>query len=179
MGSGGLSLNANPKLVNDTLANLLEIEFRTDSLTEQKAQQNFETLRRFGFHQSAYNLLFETYKYQDLKWNKDTLATSLKQSDKFIYPWFQDKTKWRQKEAQPITGVWQKSGFSAQMKFCASYQVQCWQTVWCFEIRFFAKRQNVIANGRTTVPTTNDRAKFKQQNKDKPFWQVTNIQTIL
>lgn len=26
---------------------------------------------------------------------------------------------------------------------CASYQVQYWQTVLCFKIRFFAKRQNV------------------------------------
>jgi hypothetical protein len=93
MGSAGLSINANPKLVNDTLVNLLEIEFRTDSLTEQLARHDFETLRRLGFHQSAYNLLFETYKYQDLKWNRDSLLTTLKQSNKFIYPWFQDDTK--------------------------------------------------------------------------------------
>ena len=32
------------------------------------------------------------------------------------------------------------------MKLCASYQVQCWKKVWCFEIRFFAKRQNVKCN---------------------------------
>jgi len=93
IGSAGLSLNSNPKLVNDTLVNLLEIEFRTDSLTEQQARQDFETLRRLGFHQSAYNLLYETYKYQDLKWNRDSLVKTLKQSDKFIYPWFQDDTK--------------------------------------------------------------------------------------
>jgi hypothetical protein len=93
MGSGGLSLNANPKLINDTLANLLQIEFRTDSLTKQQAQQDFETLRQLGFHQSAYNLLFENYKYQDLKWNKDSLVNTLKQSNKFNYPWFQDDTK--------------------------------------------------------------------------------------
>ncbi len=93
MSSAGLSMNANDKLVNDTLVNLLEIEFRTDSLTEQKAEQDFETLRRLGFHQSAYNLLFETYKYQDLKWNRDSLARTLIQSDKFIYPWFQGDTK--------------------------------------------------------------------------------------
>lgn len=93
MGSAGLSLNANPKLVNDTLVNLLEIEFRTDSLTEQQARQDFETLKRLGFHQSAYNLLYENYKYQDIKWNKDSLVKTLKQSDKFIYPWFQDDTK--------------------------------------------------------------------------------------
>jgi hypothetical protein len=91
--SGGLSLNANHKLVNDTLASLLEIEFRTDRLTKQQAQQDFETLRQLGFHQSAYNLLFKTYKYQDIKWNRDSLERTLKQSDKLIYPWFQDDTK--------------------------------------------------------------------------------------
>jgi hypothetical protein len=93
MGSGGLSLNANPKLVNDTLVNLLEIEFRTDSLTEQLATKDFDTLRRLGFHQSAYNLLFEKYKYQELKWDRDSLVWTLKQSDKFVNPWFQDDTK--------------------------------------------------------------------------------------
>jgi len=93
MGSGGLSLKVNPKLVNDTLVNLLQIEFRTDSLTEHQAQQHFETLKRLGFHQSAYNLLFEAYKYQELKWDRDSLVRTLEQSDKFIYPWFKDDTK--------------------------------------------------------------------------------------
>jgi hypothetical protein len=93
MGSGELSFSANPKLVNDTLANLLDIGFKRDSFTKQQAQRDFETLRRLGFHQSAYNLLYETYKYQDIKWNRDSLARTLKQSDKFIYPWFQDDTK--------------------------------------------------------------------------------------
>jgi hypothetical protein len=93
MGSGGLSLNANPKLVNDTLANLLKIEFRTDRITEQLAREDFVRLRQLGFHQSAYNLLYEKYKYQDLKWNRDSLAATLIQTDKFIYPWFQDDTK--------------------------------------------------------------------------------------
>jgi len=93
MGSGVLSLNTNPKLVNDTLANLLQIEYRTDSLTLDLAQQDFETLRLLGFHQSAYNLLFETYKYQDLNWNRDSLVKTLNQSDKYICPWFQDNTK--------------------------------------------------------------------------------------
>lgn len=93
MGSAGLSLNAKQENVNDTLAKLLKIEFRTDSLTEQLAIQDFETLRRLGFHQSAYNLLYEKYKYQDVKWNKERLVKKLKQSEKFIYPWFQDDTK--------------------------------------------------------------------------------------
>lgn len=93
MSSAQLSENSNANLVNDTLFNLLQIEYRTDSLTEQLARQDFETLRRLGFHESAYNILFETYLYQDLNWDRDSLEKTLKPSDKFIYPWFQDDTK--------------------------------------------------------------------------------------
>jgi hypothetical protein len=93
MGSAGISLNANPELVNDTLYNLLKIEFRTDSLSLEIARQDFETLRQLGFHQSAYNLLFENYKYQKINWDRDSLARTLNQSNIFMYPWFQDNTK--------------------------------------------------------------------------------------
>ena len=91
--SAELSLNANNKLVNDTLISLLKIEYSPDNLTEQLAKKEFETLRYLGFHQSAYNLLYEKHKYQNLKWNRDSLAKSLKNSEKFIYPWFEDDTK--------------------------------------------------------------------------------------
>jgi hypothetical protein len=90
---GLASQNANHAFVNDTLTQLLQIEYRTDSLTEQLARQDFETLRQLGFHQSAYNLLFETYRYQDLKWNRDSLKKTLIQSKSFINPWFSDDTK--------------------------------------------------------------------------------------
>lgn len=93
LSSAVLQLNADNSKLNDTLRQLLEIEFRYDTLTNELALQDFETLKRLGFHQSAYNLLFENYRYQDLKWNRDSLVTTLKQSDKFIYPWFQDDTK--------------------------------------------------------------------------------------
>lgn len=91
--TGLASQDANSALVNDTLIQLLQIDYQTDSLTEQLATQDFETLKRLGFHQSAYNLLFEIYKYQGLNWNRDSLAKTLKQSNKFTYPWFQDDTK--------------------------------------------------------------------------------------
>ena len=90
--SAALQLNADNSKLNDTLKQLLEIEFRNDSLTINLALQDFEKLRRLGFHQSAYNLLFETYKYQDIKWNRDSLVKTLNQSNEFIYPWFQDNT---------------------------------------------------------------------------------------
>ena len=91
--TGHASQDGNPSLVNDTLTQLLQIDYRTDSLTEQLARQDFQTLRRLGFHQSAYNLLFENYKYQELKWDRYSLEKTLKQSNKFTYPWFQDDTK--------------------------------------------------------------------------------------
>lgn len=91
--AGLASQDANASVVNDTLLHLLQIDYQTDSLTKQLATHNFETLRRLGFHQSAYNLLFERYKYQDINWNRDSLAKPLQPSDKFIYPWFQDDTK--------------------------------------------------------------------------------------
>ncbi len=93
LSSASLQLHADNSKLNDTLKQLLEIEFRYDTLTNELANQDFQTLRQLGFHQSAYNLLFEKYKYQDTEWNKDSLAKTLKQADKFIYPWFQDDTK--------------------------------------------------------------------------------------
>jgi hypothetical protein len=93
MTSSILQLKADNSKLNDTLRTLLEIEYRNDTLTTDLALKDFANLRRLGFHQSAYNLLFENYKYQDIKWNKDSLVKTLKQTDKFIYPWFQDNTK--------------------------------------------------------------------------------------
>jgi hypothetical protein len=80
-------------LVNDTLFKLLQIEYEVETLNEKLAIKHFETLRHLGFHQSAYNLLFEDYQYHELNWNKDSLAKTLNQSDKVIHPWFQDNTK--------------------------------------------------------------------------------------
>lgn len=93
MGSGVLSLNTNSNLVNDTLYKLLQIEFRHDSLTNQLALKDFETLKELGFHQSAYNLLFEYYKYYDLTWNRDSLKKNLKRTKNSTDAWFQDDTK--------------------------------------------------------------------------------------
>ena len=93
MTSGILQLKADDSKLNDTLKNLLEIEYRYDTLTNELARKDFETLKRLGFHQSAYNLLYERYKYQDITCDRDSLVKTIKQSNKFIYPWFQDDTK--------------------------------------------------------------------------------------
>jgi len=63
--------------VNDTLFNLLVIREFEDSLTNKKAIENFEYLRKIGLHGSAYNLLYERYGYYDIEWNQDELRATL------------------------------------------------------------------------------------------------------
>ncbi len=41
------------------------------------------------------------------------------------------------------------------------YRTSAWLTVKCFKIDTFEQLQNIIANGRTTVPNKTDRPKFK------------------
>ena len=93
MTSGVLQLQADNSKLNDTLKTLLEIEYRNDTSTNELALHDFTMLRQLGFHQSAYNLVFESYKYQDIKWDKEGLVKTLKQTGKFIHPWFKDDTK--------------------------------------------------------------------------------------
>jgi hypothetical protein len=93
LASADLQRHADNSKVNDTLRQLLEIEFRYGTLTNKLAGQDFETLRYFGFHQSAYNLLFEKYKYHNITWSIDSLEKTLTHSEKHTYPWFVDDTK--------------------------------------------------------------------------------------
>lgn len=83
----------NDKLINDTLLQLLRVEHEHHSITEQIGLRHFGVLKRLGFHQSAYNLLFEAHRYQDLDWNRDSLATTLNLSKVYTYPWFEDDIK--------------------------------------------------------------------------------------
>ncbi len=91
--SGILALNADSTLWNDTLLQLLDIEYRYDTLTTELALKDFETLKRLGFHQSAKNLLYECRNYDNINWNRAELEKTLIKTDSFIYPWFQDDTK--------------------------------------------------------------------------------------
>jgi hypothetical protein len=93
MTSSVLQLQADNSKLNDTLKTLVEMEYRNDTLTTDLALRDFATLKQLGFYQSAYNLLFESYKYHDIKWNRDSLVRTLKQTNRFIYPWFEDDTK--------------------------------------------------------------------------------------
>jgi len=81
------------KFVNDTLFDLLKIEFYDKYLSNEKAEKDFEKLENYGFHQSAYNLLYERYEYSELNLDRNKMKSKLTKSSKYINPWFQDNTK--------------------------------------------------------------------------------------
>jgi hypothetical protein len=47
-----------------------------------------------------------------------------------------------------------QAGWRANLEFCASIQVQCWQTVLCSETRPNAKPETVSGHAMTTVQTS-------------------------
>lgn len=85
----------NPDLVNDTMYNVIEIREFEDSLTVDQANENFSYLKSIGLHQSAYNLLYERYRYYDIDWNQNELKKSLKPDTTKCCPWplIEDDTK--------------------------------------------------------------------------------------
>jgi len=82
-------------LVNDTLYNLVLIRELSDSITLDLANKHFEYLTNIGMHQSAYNLLFESYRYSHLNWNRDKLLERLTVDSVNCspIPWIEDDTK--------------------------------------------------------------------------------------
>lgn len=82
-----------PSCVNDTLYNLLRIQFRPEALTDDLALQDFHTLQRYGFHQSAYNILYERGEYNDIHWHKDSLVASLDTCSYDSGAWLEDTSK--------------------------------------------------------------------------------------
>lgn len=88
------TLPVQEELVNDTLYRLASYELDTTS-NEVSALQYFTYLKSIGLHHSAYNLLFENYRYQNLSLNRDSLATTLTKTN-LLYtkePWLMDDTK--------------------------------------------------------------------------------------
>lgn len=81
------------QVVNDTLLSLLKVEFDIDEYNEETFYQKFETLKKYNFHQSAYNLLFERVEYEHLKLDREKLVKELTKSNEDIYPWIMDNMK--------------------------------------------------------------------------------------
>jgi hypothetical protein len=82
----------NAKFANDTLIHLLQVDF-SDKIDSKIALQNFNILKKYGFHQSAYNLLYERTEYSQLNWNREKLKNNLTISKECIYPWVLDNEK--------------------------------------------------------------------------------------
>lgn len=93
LSSAELSMNANQELVNDTLYQLLNIEYFRPPLTKETAIMNFEKLVDLGFHESANNLLFERSEYSEIDWNEEEMMMKLKTTKDYVYPWFEDNEK--------------------------------------------------------------------------------------
>lgn len=80
-------------LVNDTLFDLLQIEFRHEILTSDIAIENFDKLIKYRLHHSAYNILNERSEYYDIEWDKEQLMKDLIKADKYQPAWMIDNTK--------------------------------------------------------------------------------------
>ncbi|MEP5934553.1 MAG: hypothetical protein ABJ218_05510 [Winogradskyella arenosi] len=86
-------LNYENQFVNDTLIDLLNIEFDYANLNIEKAKSDFYTLKKYGFHQSAYNLLYERRKYSELELDREKLKKELTKSTEFNQAWLIDNEK--------------------------------------------------------------------------------------
>ena len=81
------------ELVNDTLVELLKIEFDNDNLNSEKAKTDFYTLKKYGLHQSAYNLLYERAEYSEFDLDREELKKELIKSTEFNRAWLIDNEK--------------------------------------------------------------------------------------
>ena len=61
------------EFVNDTLVDLLKVEFDYSSLSSKDIETQFYILKNYGFHQSAYNLLYERPENFKVLLNRDKL----------------------------------------------------------------------------------------------------------
>lgn len=80
-------LDYNNQFVNDTLVDLLKIEFATGTLNSEKAKSDFYILKKYGLHQSAYNLLYERSEYSELDLDREDLKKELKKSTENHQAW--------------------------------------------------------------------------------------------
>ena len=86
-------LNFQNQFVNDTLVDLLKIEFDNENLNSQKAESNFYLLKKYGLNQSAYNLLYERAEYSELELDREKLKKELIKTSEYEQPWLIDNEK--------------------------------------------------------------------------------------
>ncbi|OBQ46166.1 hypothetical protein JJL45_11690 [Tamlana sp. s12] len=86
-------LNYDNEFVNDTLVDLLKIEFNNKNLTSEKAKSDFDILKKYGLHQSAYNLLYERPEYFDTDLDRKKMEKELTKTKEFKEAWLIDNAK--------------------------------------------------------------------------------------
>jgi hypothetical protein len=86
-------LNYENKFVNDTLVDLLKIEFDNENRNSKNAESDFYTLKKYGFHQSAYNLLYERAEYSEMDLDRQKLKQELTKITEYRNAWLIDTEK--------------------------------------------------------------------------------------
>ena len=86
-------LNYENKFVNDTLVDLLKIEFNNENLNLEKAKSDFNVLKKYRLHQSAYNLLYERPEYFEIDLDRKKLEKELTKTKEFEEAWLIDNAK--------------------------------------------------------------------------------------
>jgi len=86
-------LNYENQFVNDTLVDLLMIEFNNENLNLEKAKSDFNILKKYGLHQSAYNLLYERPEYFDIDLERKKMEKELTKTKEFKEAWLIDNAK--------------------------------------------------------------------------------------
>ena len=59
----------------------------------EKAKSDFYTLKKYGLHQSAYNLLYERAEYSELDLDRKKLEKELIETSEFNLAWLTDNEK--------------------------------------------------------------------------------------
>lgn len=85
--------NYDSKFINDTLVDLLKVEFDNENLNSKKAESYFYTLKKYGLNQSAYNLLYERAEYSEFELDREKLEKELTKTTEFEQPWLIDNEK--------------------------------------------------------------------------------------
>jgi hypothetical protein len=71
----------------------LKIEFNNDNLNSEKAKSDFYTLKKYGLHQSAYNLLYERAEYSEMDLDRQKLKQELTKITEYRNAWLIDTEK--------------------------------------------------------------------------------------
>lgn len=89
------SVEHDNELVNDTLYKLVMMDRVQTNPTDQQAKKDFDFLKDIGLNYSAYNLLYESYGYEDINWDREELAKGLRKDTVNCCPnpWIMDGTK--------------------------------------------------------------------------------------